>query len=555
MAKGLVNESSLNSIGSAINVLNGTEGAYLPSEMGEAIIDAIPTETANGNPIHITDAAACHAVSCVTTLEPVQEGSGDPSPENVRPISGHTGVELKRAGKNLWNGAWVTTALTNEYYGQWKSNYLPGNLAFPVIPGKSYTFSVNGIATLMRYRWLDRNQNPLSYLTNAYTVTAPENAYYLMWRWTSDDGTSPGDLSGSAQLELGATATTYEPYQGETHPVTFPVLGKNLFDGELEFGDISSSDGSNVNNNYTVRTKNYIPVNLNEMYTLSRDNSESYVNFRLYDKNKNYIGSGDASQFILVSGSSKAQPMTKGISSCTFYFTDDVAYLRFKNNTNNISIKFQLELGTTATTYEPYTNTVYGGEVDWVNGVLRVTEANIASYNGETLPSVWISDRDVYIEGTTPSIGAQVVYELATPIEIPLTPEIITLLKGENNIWTDSGTSEIEYTVDLQSYIQKLIDEASAQASALSVSPLSLGRSTAVSTDGESEEAEKLPVDEVESVDEADEVEEEPVEEDTEAEPIESEIWVKDPDAEEVIYKPIDVTEPDTLEKEGGDTV
>ena len=42
MPKGLVNESSLNSIAEAINVLNGSEGTYAPSEMGAAIIDAIP---------------------------------------------------------------------------------------------------------------------------------------------------------------------------------------------------------------------------------------------------------------------------------------------------------------------------------------------------------------------------------------------------------------------------------------------------------------------------------------------------------------------------------
>jgi hypothetical protein len=107
----------------------------------------------------------------------------------------------------------------------------------------------------------------------------------------------------------------------------------------------------------------------------------------------------------------------------------------------------------------------------------------------------------------------------------PLTSEVITLLKGENNMWTDAGTSEIEYKVDLNSYIQNLIDEASVQASTLSVSPLSLGRSAAVSTDEvgepieESEEAEKLPVDEVESVDEADEVEDEPIEDDEADEP------------------------------------
>lgn len=42
MPKGLVNESSLNSIAEAINVLNGTNGEYHPSEMGAAIRSAIP---------------------------------------------------------------------------------------------------------------------------------------------------------------------------------------------------------------------------------------------------------------------------------------------------------------------------------------------------------------------------------------------------------------------------------------------------------------------------------------------------------------------------------
>ena len=44
--------------------------------------------------------------------------------------------------------------------------------------------------------------------------------------------------------------------------------------------------------------------------------------------------------------------------------------------------------------------TVYGGTLDVVNGVLTLTDGYISSYNGETLPSTWISDRDVYAEGT-----------------------------------------------------------------------------------------------------------------------------------------------------------
>ena len=85
--------------------------------------------------------------------------------------------------------------------------------------------------------------------------------------------------------------------------------------------------------------------------------------------------------------------------------------------------------------------TCYGGELSNVNGVqtLELTHGYRASYNGETLPATWISDRDVYAEGTTPTIGAEVVYELATPQTIPQDSLSIASSAGVNNIWCDSG--------------------------------------------------------------------------------------------------------------------
>lgn len=83
--------------------------------------------------------------------------------------------------------------------------------------------------------------------------------------------------------------------------------------------------------------------------------------------------------------------------------------------------------------------TVYGGTLDVTSGLLTVTDAYITSYNGETLPSTWISDRDVYAEGTTPTTGAQVCYTLATPTTYQLTPTQIRTLVGNNNIWADTG--------------------------------------------------------------------------------------------------------------------
>jgi len=54
----------------------------------------------------------------------------------------------------------------------------------------------------------------------------------------------------------------------------------------------------------------------------------------------------------------------------------------------------------------------------------------------------------------------QVVYELATPITYTLTPQEITSLLGANNLWADTGDSEVEYRADTKMYITKKITEA-----------------------------------------------------------------------------------------------
>lgn len=90
-------------------------------------------------------------------------------------------------------------------------------------------------------------------------------------------------------------------------------------------------------------------------------------------------------------------------------------------------------------TWETEAGTVYGGTLDVVSGVLTVTDAQIASYAGETLPGEWISDRDVYAAGTTPTTGAQVVYKLATPQTYRLTGAEVRTLAGFNQIYSDAG--------------------------------------------------------------------------------------------------------------------
>ena len=119
---------------------------------------------------------------------------------------------------------------------------------------------------------------------------------------------------------------------------------------------------------------------------------------------------------------------------------------------------------TVSVSWQSEAGTVYGGTLDVTTGVLTVTNGYIASYAGETLPGEWISDRDVYAAGTSPSTGAQVVYALAEPVAYQLTPTQVRTLYGENNLWADCGPVEAEYRADLEKYIEKKIGEEKAES-------------------------------------------------------------------------------------------
>ena len=148
------------------------------------------------------------------------------------------------------------------------------------------------------------------------------------------------------------------------------------------------------------------------------------------------------------------------------YTAQEDGYIRVTVNKNIAGYSaYQIEYSNAPTTYEPYNGstlsipfrdssdnpiTVYGGMLNVTSGELRVTHANIASYNGETINEPWISSMDVYSAGATPTTGAQVVYPLATSQTYQLTPAQVSTLLGQNNIFADCGQIlEGEYFVTL----------------------------------------------------------------------------------------------------------
>lgn len=255
------------------------------------------------------------------------------------------------------------------------------------------------------------------------------------------------DQSGSGT----PSATNIRPFAGRTGAVV-AVSGKNLFSAAWEWGSINDS-GVDISSTSRMRC-GYVKVIPGAVYTLSRSLSTGGMTLRGYDRDKSYFGAANASVKLL-NGSTVTTLMAAGVATASFRVNDGVHYLRFLDYSNDLSIQYQMEFGEEATDYEEYSGevaefdfgqTVWGGALDTYTGVLTVTDDQIASYNGETLPGAWVSDRDAYAAGSAPSIGAQVVYKLASPQTVRLTPHRLPAQGDNTCAQTDGSAMQAKYS-------------------------------------------------------------------------------------------------------------
>lgn len=200
----------------------------LQNEVDEAErkIDAISIkDTASGAIASFTDGADGMPVkSCVVQIEPIQEGSGDPSPTNIRPISGHTGADVSACGVNVWDEEWEVGAIDDNTgenaegtAGIRTKNYIR------VEPGKQfYAYIAGQTGTNLKTRWYDKSKNYIgSDPSVAYgnVFTAPANAYYLRFCPQNAYGiTYNHDIS----INHPSTDHDYHAYTGTTKSISFP---------------------------------------------------------------------------------------------------------------------------------------------------------------------------------------------------------------------------------------------------------------------------------------------------------------------------------------------
>ena len=182
-------------------------------------------KSASGSVASFNTALAMPLSSCNIAVNAWQEGSGDPSPVNVRAIHGFSEVNATRCGKNLFDKTKVT-------YGKWLNvntgvienavgNYCISDYIF-VKGGTTYTMT----SPYSQRRWFySLDYQPLEKI-NSDTFTPSVDCYAVIT--ISRENTSIDIF----QLEVGSQATPFEPY---VTPTIYTIqLGQEVYGAEVD---------------------------------------------------------------------------------------------------------------------------------------------------------------------------------------------------------------------------------------------------------------------------------------------------------------------------------
>ncbi len=209
---------------------------WLLSGEEDTEIDANPIDEYSGDIVSIDAVALDEITELKANIVPVQSGTGDPSPTNIRPISGRTEVNVVRTGKNLnpWQGVNYAASASRTIWlkeGTYVLSTDNGNNlnAGNAIYFAHYDANGNNITEgAISSTQLTLNGGKTFYygsLRSSYVLTVLNEGLYS-FGFNNNEPTNIGAL----QLEVGSTATTYEPYLGQTYPIS---LGQTVYGGTL----------------------------------------------------------------------------------------------------------------------------------------------------------------------------------------------------------------------------------------------------------------------------------------------------------------------------------
>lgn len=320
---------------------------------------------------------------CKIHFTPIQEGEGDPSPENVRPIHGWDGVKVTACGKNL------APPLSNTDFWSIKAWFdnngvIHNNTVYSMcdyqksLPNATYHLtSSNGVWKGIGF--YDSEYKPIGFIQDTYTIKliSPNNAkYFRIYALNS---------AKDVQFEYGSEPTDYEPCTATTLTIPF---NRTIYGGYVDL----------VKGEVVEDTIGYTVDNLN-LKKGNPDNYEGETGIRFF-----------------------ANPQT--------VFADDAVYETLCNIIPCI--------------YKPNNSSSVAKSITWISAYYGWGRSTIYGclntnlLNGDTSIEnikTYLKDNDFLL-----------TVKLATPNAYQINPQTLKALRGMNNIWSDAnGNIEVSF--------------------------------------------------------------------------------------------------------------
>lgn len=432
-----------------------------------------------------------------------QPGTGDPSPTNVRPIYPVTEAEVSRVGVNQWDEQWELGKYdTSTGEKSNSSTQIRNKNKIRVLSGQQYYIKKpagQGNMTVCNYAedgsFID-GAEIIGGASGGGVYTIPASVAYITFFMGNGYGTA---YNNNLSFNYPATDTDYHAYAGQQHLVN---IGIQQWDEDWEVGTINNDTGLPDTDANNIRSKNFCPCIAGAQYNIVSKDSK-VLRYYFYDKDETFISGGATSGTNTI--------VTAPTGACYFKVRTTSSY--GSTYLSDISVNFPARF----TEYHAYTgNVVYGGELDVTAGVLtarykmqifdgtenwRFDSYNTVNRGGLSLadapigqatndlalsymglytpptysqPDPWtavINVNGYLLVGLPTTITSleewkaylasnplEVVYPLATPISIQLTPTEVDTLRGQNVIFADCGDiTNCEYRADLKMYIDKVV--------------------------------------------------------------------------------------------------
>ena len=307
--------------------------------------------------------------------------------ENLCPISGRNSVEVEANGVNLFD----INSPEHWYINPNNAKVSSGSarsVIVPCNPGDVFTLQVAKKTSGVHYiAYADSNGLILNRLgtssTNNITLTAPQDAAYCY------AGVSFIQHTSGVQLELGSTATEYEPYVGTTHTIFLP---ETVYGGDI---GVVSGDGESKYEMLLYDENTRINLLTNHIF-------QDYTRCYLSKPNRKTSAAWYMSNAINMYSTIKKPERNEII----LYYSGTEINLLVGNNLTGIE---------------------YG-----VDTAVTAREKMLAFFKLQPI---------------------QLLYELATPAPISTTPTEISTVEGQNNVFSPDGdvtvilpAERIEYT-------------------------------------------------------------------------------------------------------------